>query len=104
MDDGKLTSWYELKKELDKLMSKEKKAVFEECMKVTSKINQHTSKKAITEYKNWLKDLVFEKNDLRFDHEKKWLRIKGKHYKFKTDSETAAWDAAEERYYDGDLG
>lgn len=100
--DNQLTSYYEPKNEIEKLITKEKKRIYKECMEVTSKIDKHTSKKAITEFSNWLKDLIFEKNDLKFDHSNIWLKKKAKHRVFKTDHETMMRDLAEQRYYDGD--
>lgn len=100
--DGKLTSYHDPKNDIEKLITKEKQTIYKECMEITNKIDKHTSKKAITEYSNWLKDLIFEKNNLQFNHKSMWLKKKAKHRHYKTDHETMMRDLAEERYYDGD--
>lgn len=97
-----LTHYHEPKNEIEKLVSKMQRDIYKECMLVTSKIDEHTPKKAITEYSNWLKDKLFVKHSLDFNHKTMWLKIKVKHRSFKTDHETAMRDAAEQRHYDGD--
>lgn len=91
-----LLDFYAFKREFSKVITKKKKEIFEECMEITSKIGDRVAKKAVTEYKKWLKHQVFETNKLDFKHQKKWTHIKQQNQVFKTDYETSRQDEAED--------
>ena len=53
----------------------------------------HTA--CLYQYKKWLKDEIFDSYTMP-DYKKKWLSIKNKNYKFKTDFETTSQDGYEQ--------
>lgn len=97
-----LLDFYAFKRDFSKVLLRKKKEIFNECLEVTAKIGDRVAKKAVTEYKKWLKQQVFETNHLNFNHHQKWTYIKQQNQIFKTDLETATRDQLEETYYDGD--
>lgn len=99
--DG-LLDFYTFRNKAEKELNSIKKELFKNMMLITNKRSACISKKADKQYKEWLKEEIYEKNNVPTDAEceKKWKHIKLRNQEFKTDYETAMQDKAEEDYYD----
>ncbi len=96
-----LLDFYPFRVEANKIITKWKKDIFFAFMDVTNNASKNVSKATIKEYSDWLKGEIFENNRMPEDEYKsKWMALKLKNKTYKTDFETAAYDKAEEEYYD----
>lgn len=92
--------YYEIKSDLDKVVIKHQKIIYNDCMTITNNLGKNTYKKAVNEFSDWLKEEIFTKKILPFNFKNKWIHIKIKHKKYNTDHETAIADQREQDFYD----
>lgn len=101
-DSSGLVDFYAFRNKAEKELKFIKKELLQGLMSFTNKRSACISKKADKQYKEWLKEEIYEKNNVPTDDEckNKWKYIKLRNQEFKTDYETAMQDKAEEDYYD----
>ena len=101
-DSNNVLDFYAFRNQTEKFLKDVKSSLYKALMDYTNKRSANISKKADVEYKEWLKAELYTTNKIPSDAEckKKWTYIKMRHQVFKTDYETAAYDKAEEDYYD----
>lgn len=101
-DSSGLVDFYTFRNKAEKELNSIKKELFKSSMTFTNKRSACISKKADKQYKEWLKEEIYTKNNIPTEYEckNKWKHIKLRNQEFKTDYETAMQDKAEEDYYD----
>ncbi|MFD0963234.1 hypothetical protein [Pseudofulvibacter geojedonensis] len=103
--EGLITNFKEIRKVMVPVLKKEKRKIYKNLLSVTEKKAPNYSKKAQTKFEEYLKKLVFDKNEIpeRKTVSSKWLAFQCEYpAKQKIDHETMVQDRMSEAMADGD--
>lgn len=94
--------FYAFKEDAEDYFTQIRQLLVEHYSGFITELDEHYSKSAIKQYKEWLIDEINTKNNTLNDNICKimWNQIKSRNFKLKTDYETAMQDKAEQDYYD----
>ncbi len=96
------SDFHAFKSDADKVITKRKKERYSHYKTLIELKPANITPKAIKAYTDWLKNEIFNKNNINLNADSMWIQIKSRNFKPKVDFETEYADKMEEMRADGD--